>query len=381
VRDAEARDSGAAHDAGKDAGFVEAPHGAFPQVPNNGGPTLTAPKLVTITFAGYNQATTIDSFGDWVVTSDWLTTVGHDYGIGHGTHAANIVLPGPAPAMAADTDTQTLLEDNLMSGVLPSAPLDAGALDGGAGQYLYLIVYPSTTTTGSFLGGPDSCTYEGGGSFIGGYHWETQTGPYHVPYAVIPTCASGSMVEGAADLETSASHELIEAATDPFPDSHPAWAIEDQTNPWIATDGELADLCEGLVTTESGFTPQRVWSNTAAASNSEPCVPAPASTVLYDVTASPATTQLIAAGKSVAYTLTGFSTAPTMPWSLEAFAGGGSFTPTVDLSATTMNNGQMATLTVGIPPGTPSQSYGSVYITSYYTLSDFNYWIVAVAVP
>jgi hypothetical protein len=377
-----ASDTGPGEDTGAmgDAGFVEAHHGAFPQVPNNGGPTLASPQLVTITFAGYSEASTISSFGDWIVTSDWLTTVGKDYGVGHGTHVQSVVLPGPAPAMASDLDTQALLEQNLMSGVLPSAPLDAGAGDGGTGGYLYMIVYPSTTTTGSFLGGADSCTYLGGGSFIGGYHWETQSGPYHVPYAVIPTCTSSGMVEGAADLETSASHEFIEASTDPFPNTNTAWAIIDPNNPWISTDGEVADMCEGKITSEAGFSPQRIWSNTAAMGTGDPCVPALASEILYDVSATPTTTQSVAAGMSVTYTLTGFSSGPIMPWTLQASAGG-SFTPTFNLSSMTMNNGQTATLTVTVPAGTASQSYASVFITSYFSFTDFNEWVVAVTVP
>ena len=123
----------AAQDAG-DSGFQEAPHAPYPQIPNSGGPTVAAPKLVTITFSGYAYTSTSSSFADWIVTSHWLSVVGSDYGIGPGTHVTNVVLPGPVAAQMTDLDTQALLEQNLANGTLPSAEgADAGtAADAGA---------------------------------------------------------------------------------------------------------------------------------------------------------------------------------------------------------------------------------------------------------
>jgi hypothetical protein len=374
-----------------DGGFHEAPHDPLPVLPNAGGPILAAPKLVTIVYAGYTESSTMSAFGDWIVGSSWLTAVGHDYGVGHGTHVMHVVLPGPAPAQAPDLDTQALLEAKLADGTLPSAAgPDAGTPgggDAGAGDYLYMIFYPPSTQTGSFLAGPSTCTYEGGGAFIGGYHWETQSGPYHVPYAVVPTCSTSSATEGASDLESSASHEFIEAATDPFPYTDIAFGLTDPNDPWIYTAGEVADLCEGLSTQEAGFTAQRVWSNSAAASANagsagatSPCVPA-ASEPFYDVSPSPAQAQTVKAGGSVTFTLTGFSTGPLPPWALSIFPGQASFTPKVHLGASTIGNGQTTTMTVTVPAGTPSMAYAAIFVTSSLSPSDFTYWPIAVTVP
>jgi hypothetical protein len=375
------------------AGFTEAPHDPLPVLPNNHGPILAAPKLVTIMFAGDNDSATMAGFGNWIVGSNWLMAVGHDYGVGSGTHVAHVVLPGPVPAMMTDLDTQALLETNLGNGTLPSAAgPDAGASgagDAGDGDYLYMVIYPSSTQTGSFLAGPSTCTYEGGSSFIGGYHWETQSGAYHVPYAVIPTCSSGTIVEGTSDLEASASHEFIEAATDPFPYTNPGYGITDQADPWVYTAGEVADLCEGLTTQEAGFTAQRVWSNSvamedngvdASAGGGSPCVPA-TSEPFYDVSPSPSQAQNVAAGSSVTFTLTGFSTGPVSAWGLSTFPGPSSFTPTAMLGATTIDNGQTTTLLVGVPSGTPSNSYASLFVTSSRSPTDFTYWPIAITVP
>jgi hypothetical protein len=367
-----------------DAGFVEAPHAALPQVPNNGGPIVASPKIVTITFAGYSEDATMKSFGDWIAGSSWLAQVGHDYGVGTGTHAAHVVLQMTAPTSPTDLDTQALIEQKIGDGTLPSAfDVDGGSTDAGAGvagDYVYVIFYPQGTTAGSFLAGPSTCADLGGGEFIGGYHWETQSGAYHVPYAVIPTCSDASGVERASDIEASASHEIIEASTDPFPYTSTAYALTDLSDPWTFTDGEVADLCEGQTLQQNGFTVQRVWSNAAAAAGTAPCIPAPAGG-FYDVSPSPDTTQTVAAGSSVTFTLTGFSTAPLPPWSLQAFAEQGAFVPTLQLSASTIGNGQTATLKVSVPSTAASQSYASVIVSCSRAPGDFNYWPVAVTVP
>jgi hypothetical protein len=209
-----------------------------------------------------------------------------------------------------------------------------------------------------------------------------------VPYAVIPSCSSGSIIEGASDLEASASHEFIEAATDPFPYTNLAYGLTDPTDPWVYTAGEVADLCEGQTTEEAGFTAQRVWSNSAATAangrdasvaTTSPCVPA-ASEPFYDVSPAPARTQSIAAGGSITYTLTGFSTASVPPWAISSFPGPSSFTPKIALATSMINNGQTTTMTVSVPAGTPSQAYAAIFVTSSRSLTDFTYWPVAITV-
>jgi hypothetical protein len=369
--------------AGPDAaGFVEAPHAAFPQIPANGGPVLAAPKLVTITFAGYSQDAAMKSFGDWIVGSSWLSTTGKEYGVGPGTHAAHVVLNMAAPTQPSDLDTQALLEQKLQDGTLPSADVDAGADGGaGAGEYLYMLFYPPGTTAGSFLAGPSTCLDEGGGHFLGGYHWETQSGPYHVAYAVIPTCSNGQTVEGASDLEISGSHELIEGATDPFPYTNTGYGLTDPADPWSFTGGEVADPCEEKTTTESGFAVQRVWSNAAAKAGGPPCIPVPPGEVLYDVSPSPNKTQLVAAGASVTFTLTGFSTAAVPPWNLQAWVGQSTFQPKLDLSSMKIDNGGTATLKVTVPAHTASMGFADIFVTSWRSATDFNDWPLTVSVP
>src|SRR5579883_3576492 len=69
----------------------------LPQVPFQGGPTIAHVKLVTITFAGYPYQQQMQAFGDWIVGSTWLQTVGAEYGVGTGTHVAKLVVDYTPP--------------------------------------------------------------------------------------------------------------------------------------------------------------------------------------------------------------------------------------------------------------------------------------------
>src|SRR5207249_3243673 len=137
------------------------------------------------------------------------------------------------------------------------------------------------------------------------------------PYAVVPACSSGA--NALAYVEVGASHELIEAATDPLPLTDPEWALIDPANPWTVLAGEVADFCEIVsYVQDSGYVLQRSWSNAAARAGTDPCVPAP-SRPFYDTSTTPSTVQHVAAGASVTFTLRGFSEAPTADWTLSQF--------------------------------------------------------------
>jgi hypothetical protein len=81
---------------------------------------------------------------------------------------------------------------------------------------------------------------------------------------------------------TIMSHELVEAATDPFPFSNPANTVTDHADVawYYLTGGELADMCAlnpdaNIVPSGATYMVQRSWSNAAALASRNPCVPAP----------------------------------------------------------------------------------------------------------
>jgi hypothetical protein len=184
------------------------------------------------------------------------------------------------------------------------------------------------------------------------------------------------------------THELIEAATDPFPIDHPGVTFDDLSgSPWLLVGPEVGDLCAlrvgpGSVYREGAFVATRVWSNTVAWDNDrDPCLPADPSVPFYTVGITPDRIQSATPGSTVTFDIAGWSTAPVADWVLYAQAAGGSFSPNVHLSTTRMNNGSHATLSVDVPAGTPSGSYALVYLETVRSAAEYEAHPVAVFVP
>ena len=286
-----------------DSGFAPAVHAPFPQVPNNGGRILVSPQLVTVTFADYPYESSVQAFGDWIVASDWLTTVGKDYGVGAGQHVADVVLTSDLPAMMSSADVEPLLIDAMTSGALLSPPAPDS-------DFVYIVYFPSSTKTYSYSGAP-YCT-----GWHSSFDVTVDGGSISVPYAAISTgCDYRPPGESELqDAEQEASHEIIEAATDPFPKA-PAYTITDPSNPWHYLDGEVGDLCVFKTMVESGFEVQRIWSNSVAASgNADPCQPNPSGAPFYGTSTTSPSAIAIAAGQSAAITVTAWSSAPLGAW-------------------------------------------------------------------
>jgi hypothetical protein len=359
-------DAGSGETSTVDAGWVPAQHAPLPQIPDQGGPLLTSPVLVTITYPNFQYEDAAKSFGDYVVSSKWIATVGADYGVGTGTHR-HVVLGDAAPSAVASSDTESMLAAKIADGTLP------GGVENKPTNYLYMIFYPSTTTM-TDLDPAETCAAT---NDIGGAAWHDSVNGANqsFAYAVIPTCSK----EGVPLVEVAASHELIEAMTDSYPLVTTAYQMP-QTSSWYVT-GEVGDLCEFMSpVVEDGHTLTRVWSNSAAAKSQSPCIPQPIDP-FYDVSVSPDVVHSVAAGNQITLQVTGWSTQPVPDWTLEAYPAPYTFTPTAKLSGSTMNNGVAATLTVGVPAGTPSGSQGWVLLYSARGNQYTALWPVAITTP
>lgn len=141
----------------------------------------------------------------------------------------------------------------------------SGAVTVPVQDTVYMVYYPEPPTTTLIKGG----TYC---SSFSGYHTETVANGVKVSIAIVGRCQCfwpGLSVLQA--VERTASHELMEAATNPFPDTAPAYDIPSATpaastvaSAWAAAigEGEVGDLCVGTqVYQDSGFLAQRIWSN------------------------------------------------------------------------------------------------------------------------
>jgi hypothetical protein len=388
--------------------FQTAAHSDFPQVPNNSGvQTLQHAQVVTITYAGDARVADIEDFDSWLAASPWLAEVGADYGVLAGKNIANVHLTETVPAAITDDEIQTLLVGKLNSGILP--PPGTVLPDGTTvSEPVYSLFFPQGTriTLGTGAQAAQSCQSFGGyhSSFIffpGGH------GPgVNVAYAVLPQCSGFAPgFTNFQGVEVAMSHELIEAATDPYPQSNPGFSIQSYSSPWAFIPGEVGDLCVGQNYLETVGTKQyglqRSWSNSAAAAHpgKSPCVPA-APGAFFNVATDLVQTQTAAAGSTVTYKVTAWSDrVMTQEWGVFVSPYQGNFYPrfTLDSAPTAthpsgqhsdqnsrspifMKNGDTATLKVTIPASTASQSATILIIGSGLTAASYNLWPVAIFV-
>jgi hypothetical protein len=245
-------------------GFDIAPHPRLPQVANLGGPVLSAPKVLPIVYAGDPQVSDVEAFLAEVGTSAYWRETTSEYGVNALALLPVVTLPS-ASGEIADAALQSEIVINT-SGTSPNwGPPDP--------SLIYLFLLPSGTT--ATLPGTACCTD------FAGYHDEATIGQTTVPYAVACVCPGPGW--NALDARTGTmSHELVEAATDPFPRSDPAYYTADEANVvWtLVTQGEVGDMCAispdaFIRPSGSNYVVQRTWSNSAASLGHNPCVPAP----------------------------------------------------------------------------------------------------------
>lgn len=311
----------------------------LPDVAGHGGPVMAHVQLVPIFYANDTDATLLTGFSQWIVGSQWLQAVGADYGVGTGSVPRVVQRTDAAPAMIDDGAIVDLLYAGLADGSLPRPA-------SGLADVLYMIWFPATTTI--VAGSDRSC------DAFGGYHNSARRGGVELSYAVIAACSD--FVSGLNDLENRevvASHELIEAATDPVPDNHPSFQLDDPTSPWFGFGTEVADLCQlpdtAEIVREAGFVAQRSWSTAAAAAEQDPCVPGAHADYFNLAVQNPGVLR-IAPGGHQAITLRAWASgaARGTSWQLQTGAVMDS-AQTLKLSASTIKDGATVSLDVALP--------------------------------
>jgi hypothetical protein len=329
--------------------FQTAPHTLMPRLLRHSGTVLDQVQLVTITYKNYDPTTrsTVEAFGAATPTSDWYKQAGLEYGVGAGGASTAVRLNQNAPASIDGTGIETLIDMLVTNHTLPTPPATNS-------QYLFMIYIPPSVTLGADLQG------------VLGYHQQSTASG--VKFAMAVVLDDGNI----ADTTSTAAHELIESATDPYDPPSDGWYTDAHIpDPWalVGGQGEVGDLCDGETLIMSGtFTVQRTYSNVAAATGKSPCIPYDPDGEWFDVSADPAMMPMIAAGGSATFTLTGWSTSPIPDWKLQTFAADISdFTDAqlnAQLSATMINNGTQVMLTLHAPATATSGQNGGVYVLS-----------------
>ena len=340
---------------------------AMGQLVDNGGTVLKQPVIYTVTWVGDPKASDLETLGDTIGTGDfWKDTVS-EYGAGPATSgtAQHIRLSEPAPRQVTNDELDAFVADKVAKGTFP-AP--------GTGDPVYILYLPTTTSllVGNGKNASDACKQG-----IGGYHANTKGGSKTTAYAIVPRCGSSF-----DSVTLAGSHELVEAASDPYPSATPGWVgFRDQDLAWEffqQFQSENGDACEFYRDSPldpalgySAYTLQRSWSNKSAAAGHDPCVPAFKSAPFFNVT--PLGLEDISVDLSSLYPSVGivntkgvqvavgatrtiplgfYSDAATPPWKISARLGGpgGGAKSGVDLSLDVKEgeNGQMANLTIKV---------------------------------
>jgi hypothetical protein len=254
---------------GSVSNFPEASHPPLPQVKNFGGPVVATPHIVTITFPGDPYVTQIDDFGAKLGATSYFTNNMAEYGVAPATLRMAVHLTSnPWPTTVDDTAIKSWLAQEI-----------GGTLPANDGNTIYAFFFLDSQTV----------THSGGSSCMQftGYHEEAPLAGSSTPavYAVIARCPDAiKTLTGIQQVTGAGSHEIIEASTDPFPDTNPTYQeVEPIDFAWELAfgGGEIADMCQANADAffqPQGFayTVQRTWSNKQALAGHDPCVPAPA---------------------------------------------------------------------------------------------------------
>lgn len=238
---------------------------SLPQVVALGGTTLHHPTFISVTFPNDTLADELQDFTASVGCTDYWHAITADYGVGEAVAGPPVSLTEKAPTTIDDSAISKWLVAKINSKD-PQFPKPAP-------ETVYAIWYPESSTI--TLQGLTSC------SGFGGYHMGTHLADgTPISYAVMPRCPpqAGTLVDG---LTVAASHEFIEACTDPQPYAAPAYGMPDSNHAgWLfAEASEVGDMCEfdySAFYQPPGYPwyVQKSYSNRAAWAGTEPCVPA-----------------------------------------------------------------------------------------------------------
>jgi hypothetical protein len=235
-----------------------------PVMQSSGGPTLANPVFVPVTFDGDDLRDPIEDFIASVGCTTYWRSIMPDYGVGDGITAAPVHLSDTPPTTIDDTAIGAYIQAQITAKVLPPPVRNST---------LYVMFYPDTTDI--TLQGQHSC------HSFGGYHNEVQLANGDtVPYAVLPRCGSNGQLAGIDAVTSTTSHELVEASSDPYPMSNPAYQFPEANGlAWaLAGGGEIGDLCEFnndafFLPSDYFFYVQHSWTSHAAFLAQNPCQP------------------------------------------------------------------------------------------------------------
>jgi hypothetical protein len=244
----------------KPAQSYPAYHDTYPTLVSKGGPVLRSPRFQLVMDPSDADGAVAEQLVRALPGSDyWKATTG-EYGVGT-PRIVDTAMVAATASSVDDADLRKWLADNVGKSAELAEP---------DGETVYVFVEPggvTVTRSGITACGPE----------LGGYHGEAPLGDGRtVPYVVVPRCVKFAGLSGRDVITYALSHELIETTLDPSVDSKPAYAtVNDAFSAFtIAFESEAGDVCPFRRAKLGSFVVQQTWSNAAAASAHDPCVPA-----------------------------------------------------------------------------------------------------------
>lgn len=281
----------------------------LPRVAYRGGPFVRRPQLVTVTFAADDPAvvSTLEHFAASITRGDWWRTVAaycaaSDDCIGEGRPGRSVRLDDVLPASMHAIDVERLLTRALADGRIGAVTADT----------ILLVYLPAHVA----LHDAYVARYCAGGARA--LHRALRLPDASVPFAVLPRCGDVD------ELTAAASHEILEATTNPDP-ARPGFVLtrDPEAIAFTASGVEVVDPC-GLLTQDrhrtraDGFVVQRAWSNGAAARGNDPCLPAPQDQPYLALIPERAVVRLPAVGDRVTLVVRAAADRPVSRWSVAA---------------------------------------------------------------
>jgi hypothetical protein len=324
---------------------------AFPIVESYDGALLAPLDLITI--VSQTQSTDAEflfGFSSGIGASAWWKRLAEEYDLGSASAVANLMGP-PITADMTDHDVYDYITSAISANGGPERN----------GNSLYLLYLP-----------PGITVIEQGVPNTGCDKFEA----YHAAYgtrgdnlAVVQQCGG---TDPRDSMTVAASHEIIEAATDPDYQSYVLPAIAPHA-PWtepiwnaynLTGRAELADLCVGTYDLEAGYYYQRIWSNLDVAKGGDPCAPELAEP--YYVALFAQDWYPINAGQTLTIPIFGWaSSGMSSAWPLDAYAASAKtgFTATVGGNGTLKAN-ETSSVLVTAPADAPSGTFAVVSVES-----------------
>jgi hypothetical protein len=245
----------------------------MPALQNKGGKVLASANVVTVAWNDSPNATQWEALVDQLGASQYWKDIVGEYGVGPFTSGAANHIRLTTPFAIPNDPNQDPVEPVVKLIVDSLSDTATSKWPEPTDQSLYILYFSGQTA--------QTLCDDG----MGGMHDMVSVKGKDVAFAIVMECEGDPQMTAYQSATISTSHELAEAAVDPYPDASPGWQGLDEAHlAWeLFQQGqdENGDLCEfyedsygAVAAPEISVFLQRQWSNKSVAAGHSPCVPA-----------------------------------------------------------------------------------------------------------